>query len=75
MAAASKHPVILVVDDAPGTLEILQRNLAGQGYRVLTAPGAAEAIRIAETTSIDLVITDLKMPRSGRISRTRKSSW
>jgi two-component system response regulator HydG len=71
MAAASKHPVILVVDDAPGTLEILQRNLAGQGYRVLIAPGAAEAIRIAETTPIDLVITDLKMPRVSGLDLVR----
>jgi two-component system response regulator HydG len=71
MAAASKHHVILAVDDAPGMLEILQRNLAVQGYRVLTAPGAAEAIRIAETTPIDLVITDLKMPRVSGLDLVR----
>ncbi|HUX01901.1 MAG TPA: sigma-54 dependent transcriptional regulator, partial [Phycisphaerae bacterium] len=71
MAAASRHPAILVVDDAPGTLEILERNLTAQGYRVLTAPGAAEAIRIAETTPIDLVITDLKMPRVSGLDLVR----
>jgi DNA-binding NtrC family response regulator len=71
MAAASKHPAILVVDDAPSTLEILERNLTAQGYRVLTAPGAAEAIRIAETTPIDLVITDLKMPRVSGLDLVR----
>jgi len=71
MAAASKHPAILVVDDAPGTLEILKRNLTAQGYRVLTAPGVAEAIRIAETTPIDLVITDLKMPRVSGLDLVR----
>jgi DNA-binding NtrC family response regulator len=63
MTAAARQRAILVVDDAPGTLEILERNLTAQGYRVFTAPGAAEAIRIAETTAVDLVITDLKMPR------------
>ena len=71
MAAASKHPAILVVDDSPRTLEILERNLTAQGYRVLTAPGAAEAIRIAETTPIDLVITDLKMPRVSGLDLVR----
>jgi len=71
MAAASKHPAILVVDDAPSTLEILERNLTAQGYRILTAPGAAEAIRIAETTPIDLVITDLKMPRVSGLDLVR----
>jgi len=71
MAAAGKHPALLVVDDAPSTLEILGRNLTAQGYRVLTAPGVAEAIRIAETTPIDLVITDLKMPRVSGLDLVR----
>jgi DNA-binding NtrC family response regulator len=53
----------LVVDDALETLEILQRNLASQGYEVLTAPGVGEAIEILDTTIVDLVITDLKMPK------------
>jgi DNA-binding NtrC family response regulator len=53
---------ILAVDDAPATLEVLQRNLAAQGYDVLTAPGVAEALNILGDTYVDLVITDLKMP-------------
>ncbi len=62
MAEANEQERILVVDDAPDTLEVLQRNLISQGYQVFTAPGVAEAIRLLETTSVDLVITDLKMP-------------
>jgi DNA-binding NtrC family response regulator len=58
-----KQQRILVVDDAPDTLEVLQRNLSGQGYRVFTAKDANEAIRILEAEPIDLVITDLKMPK------------
>lgn len=54
---------ILVVDDEPETLEMLQRNLVLQGYRVFTAPGVAEALRFLESASVDLVITDLKMPK------------
>jgi len=54
---------ILVVDDEPETLEMLQRNLVLQGYKVFTAPGVAEAIRFLESASVDLVITDLKMPK------------
>jgi DNA-binding NtrC family response regulator len=53
---------VLVVDDNPGTLEILQRNLVGQGYRVFTAPAVADAIRLLDSTPVELVITDLKMP-------------
>jgi two-component system response regulator HydG len=62
VARGTSKEVILVVDDAPDTLEILQRNLASQGYGVLTASGAAEAIGIIKRASPDLVITDLKMP-------------
>jgi len=59
---SEKKENILVVDDSPDTLEVLKRNLASKGYRVFTSPGAVEAIDILESTHIDLVITDLKMP-------------
>lgn len=62
MAHTPDKERILVVDDHPDTLELIQRNLTDAGYRVFTAPGAPEAIRLLEETEIDLVITDLKMP-------------
>ena len=63
MAPSVAKECILVVDDAPNTLEVLRRNLTSKGYQVFTAPGVVEAIKILDTTPIDLVITDLKMPR------------
>ena len=62
---------ILVVDDSKDTLEVLQRNLTAEGYQVFTAPGVAEAITILEGTPIDLVITDLKMPRVSGLDLVR----
>ncbi len=62
---------ILVVDDAPDTLEVLQRNLTSQGYKVFIASGAVEAIKILEATPIDLVITDLKMPKVSGLDLVR----
>jgi two-component system response regulator HydG len=62
---------ILVVDDSPDTLEVLQRNLQSQGYQVFTAPGVAEAIRLLEETALDLVITDLKMPKVSGLELVR----
>lgn len=53
---------ILVVDDAPDTLEVIQRNLSSHGFRVLTASGVEEAMRLLDRTKVDLVITDYKMP-------------
>lgn len=54
---------ILVVDDSPDTLEVVRRNLTAAGYAVHTVPGVAEAIRALNATPVDLVITDLRMPK------------
>jgi len=71
MENSSGKEHILVVDDSPDTLEVLQRNLESRGYRVFTAPGAVEAIKILESTAMDLVITDLKMPNVDGLSLVR----
>jgi DNA-binding NtrC family response regulator len=63
MVSRKNKECILVVDDAPDTLEVLHRNLSDRGYRVLTAPSVDDAIRILEVESVDLVITDLKLPK------------
>jgi two-component system response regulator HydG len=71
MKNSSERERILVVDDSPDTLEVLQRNLESRGYHVLTALGAVEAIKILESVSVDLVITDLKMPEVDGLSLVR----
>ncbi len=62
MADSVKKERILVVDDTPNTLEVLQRNLTSQGYQAFIASNVVEAIKILDVTPIDLVITDFKMP-------------
>ncbi len=62
---------ILVVDDAADTLELLRRNLTAEGYQVFTAPGVPEALKILEGTQVDLVITDLKMPKVSGLDLVR----
>jgi DNA-binding NtrC family response regulator len=69
--SSAKKEIILVVDDSPDTLELLQRNLKSKGYRVFAAPGAVEAIKILESTPVDMVITDLKMPEVDGLSLVR----
>ena len=71
MKKKSDREHILVVDDSPETLEVLQRNLESEGRLVFTAPGAVEAIKILEFTPMDLVITDLKMPEVNGLSLVR----
>lgn len=62
MTAARKNH-ILVVDDAPTALDILERNLGSRGYAVTCASCAADAVNILEAAQVDLVITDYKMPK------------
>jgi two-component system response regulator HydG len=63
MAREPEKERILIVDDAPATVEVLQRNLASAGYRTFTATSVQEALGLLDSTPVDLVITDLKMPK------------
>jgi DNA-binding NtrC family response regulator len=71
MNSHSRKKSILVVDDSPGTLEVLQRNLTAEGYITYTAACAMEALKLLEGTPVDLVITDLKMPKISGIDVIR----
>ncbi len=70
-ASSPSSQRILVVDDAPDTLELLMRNLTAEGYHVLTAPGVTEALDTLSETKVDLVITDLKMPGASGLDLVR----
>jgi len=62
MPKSDKRECILVVDDAENTLEVIQRNLTSRGYQVYTARGVDEALGILDNVTVDLVVTDYKMP-------------
>ncbi|HKX45689.1 MAG TPA: response regulator [Planctomycetota bacterium] len=53
---------VLIVDDEVRILTALRRSLRREGFQVLTAEGPREALRILETTAVDLVLSDHKMP-------------
>ena len=63
MTEKDKMNRILVVDDSANTRKIIQRNLSEKGYKVFTTADVNNAIQILNSISIDLVITDLKMPK------------
>lgn len=53
---------LLIVDDEPEILESLRRALRNEGYRILTAGSAAEAITLLEREPVDLLVADIDMP-------------
>ena len=55
-------PTILVVDDDPAVVRLLEINLVTEGYRVLTAQDGAACVRQALLETPDLIVLDLIMP-------------
>ena len=53
---------ILIADDEPDILEIIQYNLQSEGYEVVTAKNGNEAIDQARRFNPDLIILDIMMP-------------
>ena len=53
---------LLVVDDEPDSLELVQQVLAETGARIVTATSAGEALRMLERHQPDLLISDIGMP-------------
>lgn len=52
---------ILIADDSPEIIEILQILLTGEGYQVVIARNGEEAVKLVDD-SIDLIILDVMMP-------------
>ena len=55
-------PTLLLVDDEPSILSALRRLFRPQGYRILLAEGGAAALELVANDTVDLVISDMRMP-------------
>ena len=55
-------PKILVVDDEPDAVELIEFNLKGADYKVATADDGGEALRKARSFSPDLILLDWMLP-------------
>lgn len=58
---------ILIVDDDPSTLDMIQIMLEAQDYEVVNSYDGMNALEKIRQENFDLVITDLKMPRMNGI--------
>jgi len=54
--------IILIVDDEPDVVELIQFNLISAGYEVITAADGTDALRKARSLLPDLVVLDLMLP-------------
>jgi len=53
---------VLVVDDEPANVRLVQAYLKAEGFRVLEAYSGAEALQHVEKGGVDLVLLDIRMP-------------
>ncbi|CAK0775227.1 two-component system, chemotaxis family, chemotaxis protein CheY [Gammaproteobacteria bacterium] len=54
---------ILAVDDSASMRQMVSFTLKGGGYEVVEAVDGMDALKIAKTRKVDLVITDVNMPQ------------
>ncbi len=65
-------PLILVVDDVPDNVEILQLRLESQGYEVITAGDGEAALALVRDQPPDLVLLDIMMPKLDGIATVKQ---
>ncbi len=53
---------ILVVDDIPANVKLLEARLLAEYFDVLTAENGYQALDICDKTQVDLILLDIMMP-------------
>lgn len=56
-------PRVLVVDDEQGFRDLMCFELGTQGYQVFTAQDGEEGVRVAKENAVEVVVSDLTMPK------------
>lgn len=62
---------ILIVDDEPDILELIEYNLKKEGYQVYLASNGQDGINVAKKVQPDLIILDIMMPKMDGIEACR----
>lgn len=63
---------VLTVDDSASMRQLVKLTLGGAGYTVVEASDGADGLDQARSAAVDLVVTDLNMPRMDGISLIRE---
>ena len=64
-------PLILIVDDSPTEVHVMQRALEKHGYQTAVAGDGAEGVRLAREIHPDLIFMDIVMPGMNGYQATR----
>jgi len=68
----NSHPKILVVDDIPVNIQLLQAFLATQSYKTFIARNGEEALQQADKIEPDLILLDVMMPKMNGFETCRR---
>ncbi|TFF37325.1 response regulator transcription factor [Mucilaginibacter psychrotolerans] len=71
MSTTTGKQKILIVDDEPDILELIEYNLKKEGYQVFSARNGQEAVAEAKKTLPDLIVLDIMMPKMDGIEACR----
>lgn len=61
---------ILLVEDDPGTVELMQQELEVLGYEVTVAENGVEAVKMAISQLPDLIVMDIRLPKMDGLQAT-----
>jgi DNA-binding NtrC family response regulator len=67
----AQPPVLIVVDDEPGILEVVERLARRSGYEVVACAGGMQALAELSTRHADIALVDLRMPDLGGLDVIR----
>lgn len=59
---------VLIVDDEPDILDLMEEEFRYCGYQTMTAVCGNDAVKVLETQDIDIVVSDYKMPNGNGMS-------
>jgi two-component system, NtrC family, response regulator PilR len=66
-------PTILIVDDEPNIIEVLEIVLQDEGMTVLKSASVREALSVLKEHEVDLVISDIRMPDLSGVELLRQA--
>jgi two-component system sensor histidine kinase/response regulator len=69
---SKSNPKILIVDDQPINIKIIQRKIEKAGMDVLVASNGHECLRMVDTVTPDIILLDIMMPEMDGIETCQK---